>query len=56
MDIAELDILRNVQQFHFPEELNVLSKSEDSAQVKKGLMRRARVRVKGAVLTNFACL
>ena len=31
MDIVELDILRNVQQFHFIEELNVLSESEDSA-------------------------
>lgn len=35
MEIAELEILRNVQQFHLPEELKSLSKSENGGQVKK---------------------
>ena len=35
MEIAELEILRNLQQFHFPEKLELLSKSVNSMQVKK---------------------
>ena len=35
MEIAELQILRNVHPFHFREELELLSKSEDGKQVEK---------------------
>ena len=35
MEIVELKILRKSQQIHFPEELQLLSKSEDGTQVKK---------------------
>ena len=40
MEIAELVILRSVQQFHFPEELELFSKSEDGKQVKKSTSLR----------------
>ena len=41
MEIEELEILWNVQQFHFPEELELLSKSEDGTQVKKSSTLRS---------------
>ena len=41
LEIAELEILRNVQQFHFPEELELLSKSKDGTQVKKSSSLRS---------------
>ena len=41
MEIAELEILRNVQQFNFPDELELLSKSENGTQVKKSSSLRS---------------
>ena len=41
MEIVELEILRNTQQIHFPEELELLSKSEDGTQVKKSSSLRS---------------
>ena len=44
LKIAELEILRNVQQFHFPEELELLSKSKDGTQVKKSSLVEVWIR------------
>ena len=41
MEIAELEILRNVQQFNFLDELELLSKSENGTQVKKSSSLRS---------------
>lgn len=41
MEVAELEILKNVQQFYFPEEIESLSKSENDAHVKKSSCLRS---------------
>ena len=41
LEIAGLEILRNIQQFNFPEELELLSKSENGTQVKKSSSLRS---------------
>ena len=41
MQIAELEILKNVQRYHFPEELEVLGKSENVTCVKKSSSLRS---------------